>query len=652
MKYINKDYNQIQEYKRYSISLLTAIVIMTTAFLGIFLTNITPANAAGSSITTPVSRTTVVDRSDTLNKGGQIGSVRTQHSSDTTLTYPQYVRAGQSFQYQRCVTQAYFGEVGVYATSINKVDIDGTSTSFAETKTQTSSSVALSLCKTYSVTAPTAGSTTLNIAAGSVTQYGAIGYSGTCCPGTGFSWTSTTNDNTLNFLAVYTPPSANDDGTFELEKSGSYEFSPLSNDYGVTGAQGSNNAGIIDRQIATQATNGTCTWDNSTSKITYVNNGTAGSDSCIYSFNQENTAELGPNNLSVSATANFFVTSTPTAQNDVATTNQNSDVDIDVLDNDFDEDGDAFEIQSVSTSLGFGSATIVGGKIRFSPGTDFVNLALGQSTTSSVSYVIVDARAKMANATIEVTITGLNDAPVAVNDEESTDKNTSVNISPLVNDSDIDTSDVLSLVSANITDGLGTATIEDNKIKYDPGDFYKDLVEGQSAIVTIEYTIEDLNSATSTASISVLVSGVDDPIIVPEPETPIDPVIPTIPSVPNIPVTPKVPDKNIEMTTTTLPETLSDITTSTVPVISDKKDSTSKNNIPDEGKINSEPTNKDVLTIVKGESVKKNTVLQVLAAPGEFLARNLIFSGLFAIFAIASLLRFFFIVKKRRKEEN
>ena len=638
---------KVQNTGQSRVTVNMTVLVIVIAFFATFLFNITTANSAGNTITTSPTRTTVVDRSDALKAGGQIGSVRTQHSSDTTLAYPQYVRAGEPFQYQRCVTKAYFAEVGVYATSINKVDIDGTSASFTESKTQTSSNVDLSLCKTYTANAPAVGSTTLSIPVASVTQFGAIGYSGTCCPGTGFSWSSSTLDNTLNFLQVYTPPQANDDGTFTLEKGTSYELSPLTNDYGVTGAQGANNASIIDRAITVQATKGTCTWDEATSKITYTNNGTAGSDSCKYSFNQANTNAIGPSNLAVNATINFMVTSDPTALDDTAATDQNSDVTIDVLANDHDDDGDEFSLQTASSPTGFGTVSISQDKVVFSPGTDFIYLATGESDEVLVSYTIIDARGKTSSATIAVTVNGLNDSPTALVDSASTDKNSTVTIKPLTNDSDPDTNDILTLTSANVINGNGSLAIENDKVIYDPGTAYGNLQDGQSETVTIEYVISDNHGATSTSTITVTIAGIDDPIIPPHGIVPLDPISPFVPVVPDAPTKtgnstgPTAPTGNQNTTGYLDTENKTNVDAITPKSeIGKTNDKTIKTNKSEE-KRNAE---------VLGESIYNPLIVKGQAQPAALNAKNPVVWTAIAI--VSSIMLFWFILVAKRRDDD
>src|SRR5207253_80104 len=90
------------------------------------------------------------------------------------------------------------------------------------------------------------------------------------------------------------------------------------------------------------------------------------------------------------------------------------------LDNDSDVDGDSLTITSLSATNG--TAVIVGGtNVVFTPATNF-------NGTATIGYSISDGNGGTASALITVTVSAVNDAPVAVDDNASTAEDVPVTI--------------------------------------------------------------------------------------------------------------------------------------------------------------------------------------------------------------------------------
>lgn len=105
---------------------------------------------------------------------------------------------------------------------------------------------------------------------------------------------------------------------------------------------------------------------------------------------------------------------------------------------------------------------------------------------------------------------GGNTPPVANPDSATVDEDHSVTIDALFNDTDADAGAALKLISAAVTDGLGSAAIVGDQIVYNPGGDYQNLAVGQSANVKIAYTISDEHDATASSLVDVVVTGVND----------------------------------------------------------------------------------------------------------------------------------------------
>ncbi|MCG6902027.1 MAG: Ig-like domain-containing protein, partial [Rhodobacter sp.] len=153
----------------------------------------------------------------------------------------------------------------------------------------------------------------------------------------------------------------------------------------------------------------------------------------------------------------------------------------------------------VPGSIGIGSATLF--DLQFDPGSAYQSLAVGDSAVETVTVTMTDANGDTNTQTFNITINGVNDTPVAVNDVAITDEDTSVNVSVLANDSDID-GDSLTVIGASA--GHGAVVINgDGTLTYTPDADYN----GDD---TITYTISDGNGGEATASVDVTVNPVND----------------------------------------------------------------------------------------------------------------------------------------------
>lgn len=103
----------------------------------------------------------------------------------------------------------------------------------------------------------------------------------------------------------------------------------------------------------------------------------------------------------------------PTAVGDVAAANEDASVTIDVLANDTDKNTvDTKTLVSVSATAKGATVAIVDGKIVYTADPDsFDLLTTGQTANDSFSYVMRDAAGKTSTATVQVTISGVANAP-------------------------------------------------------------------------------------------------------------------------------------------------------------------------------------------------------------------------------------------------
>ncbi len=107
----------------------------------------------------------------------------------------------------------------------------------------------------------------------------------------------------------------------------------------------------------------------------------------------------------------------PVAVDDVATTDEDSVATLDVLANDSDGDGDPLGVAAVDTTGTLGSVAInPDNSVTYDPGAAFQALPAGASADDSFTYTADDGQGGTAVATVALTVTGVNDAPAAVDD--------------------------------------------------------------------------------------------------------------------------------------------------------------------------------------------------------------------------------------------
>lgn len=123
---------------------------------------------------------------------------------------------------------------------------------------------------------------------------------------------------------------------------------------------------------------------------------------------------------------NFVLTrqsAPPIVRNDTGALNEGQTVTLDVLANDVSlaDDhalfiqkagfGDAANGSLVATGPGGATVTFQDGKLVYNPGTAFDYLTVGQTTTTSFNYVVRNTTGQYAQATVNLTVTGISNAP-------------------------------------------------------------------------------------------------------------------------------------------------------------------------------------------------------------------------------------------------
>lgn len=184
------------------------------------------------------------------------------------------------------------------------------------------------------------------------------------------------------------------------------------------------------------------------------------------------------------------VNAPPDANDDDGSTQEEVAVSIDVLDNDSDPDGDALTV-TITTAPINGTAAVSGGVVLYTPEADF-------SGTDQFTYQVADPDGATDSAVVSILVSNVNVAPVAVDDEITTEVNDPVRISVLVNDTDAD-GDTLSIVDSSQPDN-GSAVVRGVSIIYTPA-------TGFAGVDSFNYQITDGNDGNSTATVTVTVTG-------------------------------------------------------------------------------------------------------------------------------------------------
>jgi len=186
----------------------------------------------------------------------------------------------------------------------------------------------------------------------------------------------------------------------------------------------------------------------------------------------------------------------PTANNDTATTDEDTPVDINVLANDNDPDGDTLSVVSVTQGAN-GTVSINPNKtVHYAPASNFFG-------SDSFTYTVDDGHGGQSTATVNVTVNAVNDPPAfTINLLSQTvqysDPITTVNIS--VSDVDDATSsltvNILSAIPAGLTVSPivnGSFTISGNPL----------VVAG---VYPINMSVQDPHGATTNATVTITVN--------------------------------------------------------------------------------------------------------------------------------------------------
>ncbi|MEJ6890799.1 Ig-like domain-containing protein, partial [Bradyrhizobium diazoefficiens] len=126
----------------------------------------------------------------------------------------------------------------------------------------------------------------------------------------------------------------------------------------------------------------------------------------------------------------------------------------------------------------------------------YQHLAQGATTDVVANYTVTDEHGATSNSTLTITLSGTNDAPVAVADTDSGLEDSTITGTVASNDSDVDDGAILSYsLDAAVT---GLTLNPDGSYSLDAGNAaYQHLAQGATTDVVANYTVTDEHGATS-----------------------------------------------------------------------------------------------------------------------------------------------------------
>jgi hypothetical protein len=235
-------------------------------------------------------------------------------------------------------------------------------------------------------------------------------------------------------------------------------------------------------------------------------------DYVIRATNTTGTSDSAPKNL-VAKTCTpptpVAANLAPAANDDSATTPQNTAIVIDVLANDTDSDGQIVpSCTKVTTQPAHGTTAVdtANGKITFTPTN-------GYTGADTFTYEICDDKGATATGKTTITVTAViapiaNHSPIANDDAVTTQQDTAIAISVLSNDTDPDNNlDPAGLKTKNNPTNGTVILTTDHLAAYTPK-------AGFSGTDTFTYEVCDTGALCDTASVSVTVTATPAPVLV------------------------------------------------------------------------------------------------------------------------------------------
>ena len=333
--------------------------------------------------------------------------------------------------------------------------------------------------------AVTSGSTTEVTYTPDADANGSDSFTYTVSDGNGGTATGTVN---VTITAVNDAPVAVDDTLTVDEDAAATDLDVVANDTDIDG----DTLGLASVGISTKGT--VAVTSGSTTDVTYTPDADAnGSDSFTYTVSDGNGGTAtGTVNVTITA-----VNDAPVAVDDALTVDEDAAAtDLDVVANDTDADGDTLTVTAVGAPAK-GTAAVTSGsttEVTYTPDAD-------ANGSDSFTYTVSDGNDGTATGTVNVTITAVNDAPVAVDDTLTVDEDAAAtDLDVVANDTDID-GDTLTVTAVGAP-AKGTAAVTSGsttEVTYTPD-------ADANGTDSFTYTISDNNGGTATGTVNVTIN--------------------------------------------------------------------------------------------------------------------------------------------------
>jgi len=177
---------------------------------------------------------------------------------------------------------------------------------------------------------------------------------------------------------------------------------------------------------------------------------------------------------------------------------------------------------STTDTLTFALVDDAGGRFTVDPVTGVIRTAQPLNHEAAASYTIVakvtDSAGLSSTASLNIAVGDVNEAPTAGGDSVSIDEDaTSANLWSLLlsNDTDPDAGEILAISTVGTTGTLGSVVFDvaTQSLRYiADNDVFDALAPGATLVDTFTYQVRDSGGLTSTASVSVTVTGIADGI--------------------------------------------------------------------------------------------------------------------------------------------